>query len=77
MSFIPGADYFVRYIPFPPNNGTDGGFVLPNDDGTFSIYLDERLIGQPRVKKAYQHEVLHVENNDFYNGRPISEIEDI
>lgn len=75
MAYLPGADYFVRYIPFPPNNGTHGGFVTPNDDGTFSIYLDERLMGNPSLQKTYRHEVRHIENEDFYNDLPIREIE--
>lgn len=77
MRYIPGVDFFVRWIPFPPNNGTDGGMVMPNDDGTFSIYLDERLMGSKKIKKTYDHERKHIEDEDFYNGKPISEIEDI
>lgn len=77
MTYLAGADYFVRYIPFPPDNGTKGGFVMPNDDGTFSIYLDERLMGQPCLVNAYDHEVKHIKDDDFYNGKPISDIEEI
>lgn len=75
MTYIPGADYFVYYVKFPPDNGTDGGFVMPNDDGTFSIYLDERFIGQPILVSTYDHEVEHITGDDFYNGKPITEIE--
>lgn len=78
MSYIPGADYFVRWVPFPPDNGTDGGAVVPNDDGTFTIYLDEKLLCQMRkAKNTYAHEVGHIEGEDFYNGKPIREIERI
>lgn len=77
MTYLPGADYFVHWVPFPPNNGTDGGMVMPNDDGTFSIYLDERFLGHPKMKKTYRHEKRHVEDGDFYNGKSIAEIEDI
>lgn len=77
MTYLAGADYFVRYIPFPPDNGTKGGFVMPNEDGTFSIYLDERLMGQPILEDTYDHEVMHITNEDFYNGKPITEIEKI
>lgn len=78
MTYIPGADYFIRWVPFPPDNGTDGGMVLPNDDGTFSIYLDIRLLcNANKAKKTYRHEVNHILNDDFYNGRPIRDVENI
>ena len=78
MTFIPGADYFVHWIRFPPNNGTDGGMVMLNEDGTFTILLDERLLYQKhKAKKAYRHEVEHIEHDDFYNSRPIQDIEKI
>lgn len=78
MTYIPGADYFVYWIPFPPDNGTDGGMVMLNADGTYSIYMDERLLlEEQKAKKTYHHEVRHIENDDFYNDKPISDIEDI
>lgn len=78
MSYIPGVDYFVYWVPFPEDNGTDGGAVTPNDDGTFSILMDKKLLCQMRkAKKTYRHEVDHIEHDDFYNGRPIKDIEKI
>lgn len=79
MRLIPGVDFFIRWIPFPENNGTDGGMVIPNsEDDTFSIYLDEKLLCNMRkAKKTYRHEVDHIEHDDFYNGRPIKDIEKI
>ena len=78
MTYIPGADYFVFWVPFPEDNGTDGGAVTPNDDGTYSILMDEKLLCQMRkAKKTYRHEVDHIEGDDFYNGRPIHDIEKI
>lgn len=78
MTYIPGADYFVIWVPFPKNNGTEGGMVMPNDDGTFNIYLDTNLLGQRRkAKKTFRHEEKHIQDDDFYNGKPIKDIEDI
>lgn len=78
MTYLAGADYFVYWVPFPEDNGTDGGAVTPNDDGTFSILLDRKLLSQMRrAKKTYRHEVDHIEGDDFYNGRPIKDIEKI
>ena len=78
MTYIPGADYFVFWVPFPDDNGTDGGAVIPNDDGTFSILMDERLLSQTaKARKTYRHEEDHILDDDFYNGKPITEIERI
>ena len=71
---IEGSDYYVREIPFP--NYRVGGMVMPNDDGSFSVYINANL-SQERKKKALDHELDHIENYDFYNRKPITEIEDI
>lgn len=49
---------------------------MPNDDGTFSIYLNDR-VDYYRRRKACDHELEHIVNGDFYNGKPIEEIENI
>ena len=78
MKYIPGVDYFVYWVPFPEDNGTDGGAVTPNDDGTFSILMDEKLLlNAKKAYSTYRHEVCHIEDDDFYNDKPISEIEKI
>lgn len=71
MTILEGADYFIRVVDLPPRVG---GLVSPNPDGTYNLYLDEK---QSRLEQidAYIHEYLHMENDDFYNGKPISEIE--
>lgn len=74
MTYIDGADYFVRVVPFPVD--CVGGMVTPNDDGTYSVYINEN-VDPYRQKEAYKHEVGHIVNGDFYNDKPIEEIEDI
>lgn len=69
---IDGADFFVRVVKFPVT--TPGGMVMPNDDGTYSIYLNSELNWERQVE-AYRHEVGHIENDDFYNDKSIEEIE--
>lgn len=72
MTYIDGADYFVRVIPFPVD--CVGGAVTPNDDGTYSVYINAN-IDRYRQKEAYKHEVMHIERGDLYSDAPIEEIE--
>lgn len=74
MKYMEGADYFVRVIPFPV--GRVGGMVTPNDDGTYSVYINANL-NRERQLEAYEHEVRHIVNGDFYNEKTIREIEGI
>jgi len=71
---IENSDYYVRVIPFPVYK--NGGMVTPNDDGTFSIYINGNLPIE-RQRKALDHELDHIADDDFYNDRPITEIENI
>lgn len=71
MTYLPDADYFVYYEKFPL---AVRGAVTPNDDGTFSIFLNSRLSDAWQLT-TYAHEVKHIMNDDFYNGKPIAEIE--
>ena len=72
---IEGADYFVRLVDFPVGAGCDGA-ITPNDDGTYSIYLDARTTFE-RQKKAFKHELDHANNNDFYNDKDIEAVENL
>ena len=49
---------------------------MPNDDGSFSVYINANL-SQERKKKALDHELEHIEDDDFYSGKSIEEVEDI
>ena len=42
------------------------GFVFHDDDGQPVVVLNSRLSVERR-KKAYRHEVEHIENGDMYN----------
>ena len=68
---IEGTDYFIRYRIMLPGIHA---FVMPNNDGTFSVYLDPRRDFYHR-QKDLQHELDHILNNDFYSELPIQEIE--
>lgn len=68
---LEGADYFVRFMELP-----DGiyAFVMPNDDTTFSIFLDPRR-SCDQMYSDLAHEVRHIIRDDFYNGLPICIVE--
>lgn len=69
---IEGIDYFIYYRNMPPKIYA---FVTPNEDGTFSVYLDPRRSYRQRMNDL-NHELRHIVNGDFYNGLPINSVED-
>lgn len=73
MTYLPGVDYFVYYDVFPM---AIRGLVTPNDDGTFSIYLNRRYPSSV-LRKTFRHEVDHVQNDDFYNEIPVDQVENL
>ena len=58
---IPNVDYFVYFMPM---HGSIGGFVTPNPDGTFTVYLNSRLSRERNVK-SLEHEINHIVADDF------------
>ena len=52
-----GRDYFVRTIRLPDHIG---GVSTANPDGTYNIYLNERLSIEVQWQ-AFAHELLHCE----------------
>ena len=72
MTPIPERDYCVREVPLPYGVRR---CVKPNaDDDGFSIYINSRL-SEDQKRKALDHEIDHIKNDDFYNDKPIEEIE--
>ena len=69
-------DVIVRVIDFPIGVGRCDGLVMPNDDATYSIYVNART-SYDQQRRAYRHELNHVIRDDFYNERDIKEVEDI
>ena len=68
------CDYFVRLVPFPP--GRSHAMTVTNPDGTYSMYLDANAT-HDQLEESYWHDVEHIACDDFNNGRPIEEIENI
>lgn len=67
------VDYFVRQFPMP---ATVRGFVAPNDDGTFSIYINSNLDAMQQ-RKTLEHELKHIKKDHFYTPeKDIKAVED-
>ena len=54
-------DVFVRQIELPR---TVKGFVTPNDDGTYSVYLNS-LCDEETQRRTLEHELRHLDRNHF------------
>lgn len=64
--------YFVRLVPLP---ASVHGVTLPNDDGTFDIYINETLSEAMR-KDRLQHEIKHICEDHFYQeAKAITQLE--
>lgn len=65
------TDYFIRLIPLPYHVH---GFTMPNDDGTYSVYINSLL--SPRAQRAaLEHELRHIQNGDLYSAESVATIE--
>ena len=62
------GDYHVYMIPFP---GDIKAAVRIDSEGYASIYINEYLSPEAK-KKAFLHEIRHIERDDFYNSLPIN-----
>lgn len=47
-----------------------------DSDGNYNIYLNDALDPEGKVS-AYQHELKHIENNDFDSYLTVGEIEEM
>lgn len=72
MKLIEGIDYFIYYMNLPPKIYA---FVMPNEDATFSIFLDHRRDYYHRMQDL-EHELNHIRNGDLYSCLPVQALED-
>ena len=61
------TDTFVRLVPLPARVE---GVTLPNDDGSFDIYINARL-SPARQQETLEHELRHIRHEHFYLDMPI------
>ena len=66
MILISDCDYFVREIPFPRNVKVNG-FLLLNEDGTYTIFLNSNASESQR-RAAFLHELNHILCEDMNNS---------
>lgn len=62
-----GSNIIVRLISLPV---TVRAVTLPNDDGTFDIYINTNLPEELK-QKALDHELGHIRKDHFYNEDPV------
>ena len=67
-----GGEVFVRIIPLPMRVGA---VVLPNDDGTYDVYISSHLDQKQREQKL-AHELRHVAGQHFYRELDVTVAED-
>ena len=63
-----GGEVFVRIIPLPVRVGA---VVLPNDDGTYDVYISSHLDQKQREQKL-AHELRHVAGQHFYRDLDVT-----
>ena len=68
---IENVDYFIYWMKMPPGIYA---FVTPNNDTTYSVYLDPRR-SFDQLMQDLDHELRHIIRDDFYNGLPIYIVE--
>lgn len=61
-------DYFVRLVELPL---TVEGCTVPNDDGSFDIYINSLLSGE-RQRAKLEHELNHIRLDHFYRSGTVA-----
>ena len=61
-------EFYLRLVRLPPHVEAT---VLPNQDGTFDIYVNESL-PEEQQRRAFDHEVRHIQLDHLYNCDPVS-----
>lgn len=67
------GDIFVRLQALPLGVNA---FTILDCDGNYNVYINDQL-GYDAQRKAYKHELTHIERDDFYNQTPIDVAERI
>lgn len=63
---------YVRRVPLPPSTR---GFVAPDEDGNYSVYINEALAGDA-LDATLAHELIHAIREDCMSEKTVCEIEE-
>ena len=61
-------DHYVRVVELP---ATVRGVSVPNDDGTFSVYINALYDDETR-RQTLEHELAHLARDHFYRPEPVA-----
>lgn len=65
-------DYYVRTVKLP---GSVRGITIPNDDGTFNVFINS-LLSPECTDDTLEHELRHIKKDHFYDDiKTIEEVE--
>ena len=64
-------DHYVRVVELP---AAVRGVTVPNDDGTFSVYINA-LYDDETQRETLEHELTHLARDHFYREAPIADQE--
>lgn len=64
-------DYYVRFVELPRRVE---GVTVPNNDGSFSVYINS-LLTEPQRRRVLEHELEHIEKEHFYVDMSVSRME--
>lgn len=67
------GEFTCRMVNLP---GPVSAATRLSQDGYPNIYINDQLSPMGKLR-AFDHEIHHLENDDFYNDRPIEEVEDL
>ena len=65
------TDAYVRLVPLPVKVE---GVTLPNEDGSFDVYINSRL-SPARQQETLEHELRHIRRGHFDLDLPIGRME--
>lgn len=65
------TDTYIRLVPLPPKVE---GVTVPNDDGSFDVYINARL-SPTRQQETLEHELRHIRHEHFYLDMPVARME--
>ena len=65
------TDTYIRLVPLPVKVE---GVTLPNDDGSFDVYINSRL-SPARQQETLEHELRHIRQEHFYLDLPVEAAE--